>query len=106
MILSLFSIAALKRESQEQRPPFLIVADEAQNAEHGGRLNVLLAEARKYGISCCTAFQQFHQVSFMHDILANAGTQIVFNSSGEDARVMADNWNNEKVTAEGVKQSV
>lgn len=97
LILSLFSIAALKREQQEVRPPFLLVCDEAQNAEHGGRLNVLLAEARKYGISTCTAFQQFHQVTFMHDILANAGTQIVFNSSGEDARVMADNWNDEQV---------
>ncbi len=99
LILSLFSIAALKREAQSERPPFLIAADEAQNAQHGGRMNVLLAEARKYGLSTLTAFQQFHQVSFMHDILANAGTQIVFNPSGEDARVMADNWNNEKVVA-------
>ena len=53
----------------------------------------MLAEARKYGISLCTAFQGFYQVPFTDDILTNAATQIVFNCSGEDAEVMARNWN-------------
>jgi hypothetical protein len=97
LIISMFSIAALKREGQATRPPFLIVADEAQNAVHGGRFGTLLAEARKYGISLCTAFQGFYQVNFMHDILTNAATQIVFNCSGDDAETMIKNWNDEKL---------
>jgi TraM recognition site of TraD and TraG/Helicase HerA, central domain len=93
LIVSMVSIAALKREKQASRPPFLIVADEAQNAVHGGRFGTLLAEARKYGISLCTAFQGFYQVPFRDDILTNAATQIVFNCSGEDAETMSRNWN-------------
>lgn len=97
LIISMISIAALKREDQTIRPPFLIVADEAQNAVHGGRFGTLLAEARKYGISLCTAFQGFYQVEFMDDILTNAATQIVFNCSGDDAETMVKNWNDEEV---------
>jgi len=97
LIVSMVSIAALKREKQDIRPPFLIVADEAQNAIHGGRFGTLLAEARKYGISLCTAFQGFYQVPFKDDVLTNAATQIVFNASGEDAETMAKNWNDPDV---------
>lgn len=93
LVTSMISIAALKREHQTERPPFMIVADEAQNAIHGGRFGTLLAEARKYGISLVTAFQGFYQVPFMHDVLTNAATQIVFNPSGDDAITMAKNWN-------------
>ncbi|HKF48292.1 MAG TPA: TraM recognition domain-containing protein [Terracidiphilus sp.] len=93
LVVSMLSIAALKREQQTDRPPFMIVADEAQNAIHGGRFGTLLAEARKYGISLVTAFQGFYQVPFMRDVLTNSATQIVFNPSGEDAETMAKNWN-------------
>jgi hypothetical protein len=93
LVVSMLSIAALKREQQTTRPPFMIVADEAQNAIHGGRFGTLLAEARKYSISLVTAFQGFYQVPFMHDVLTNSATQVVFNPSGEDAEVMAKNWN-------------
>jgi hypothetical protein len=92
LIVSMFSIAALKRERQEDRPPFIIVADEAQNGVHGGRFGTLLAEARKYGISLVTAFQGSYQMPIMNDILTNAATQIAFNVSGDDAKMMADNW--------------
>jgi len=95
LIISMFSIAALKRESQAVRPPFLIVADEAQNATAGGRMGVLLAEARKYGISLCIAQQGLYQTPLRDDILTNAATQIVFNCSGDDAKTMADNWKDE-----------
>jgi hypothetical protein len=100
LMVSMVSIAALKREQQRERPPFMIVADEAQNAIHGGRFGTLLAEARKYGISLVTAFQGFYQVPFMHDVLTNAATQIVFNPSGDDALTMARNWNDPNVTAQ------
>jgi Helicase HerA, central domain/TraM recognition site of TraD and TraG len=98
LVVSMVSIAALKREKQETRPPFMIVADEAQNAIHGGRFGTLLAEARKYGISLVTAFQGFYQVPFMQDVLTNAATQIVFNPSGDDAHTMSKNWNDPNVT--------
>ena len=99
LIISMFSIAALKRESQAVRPPFLIVADEAQNATAGGRMGVLLAEARKYGISLCIAQQGLYQTPLRDDILTNAATQIVFNASGDDAETMAKNWNEENTHA-------
>lgn len=99
LIISMFSIAALKRESQAVRPPFLIVADEAQNATAGGRMGVLLAEARKYGISLCIAQQGLYQTPLRDDILTNAATQIVFNASGDDAETMSKNWNDENTRA-------
>jgi energy-coupling factor transporter ATP-binding protein EcfA2 len=92
LIVSMFSIAALRREHQADRPPFIIVADEAQNGVHGGRFGTLLAEARKYGISLVTAFQGAYQMPVMPDVLTNAATQIVFNASGDDAKLFADNW--------------
>ena len=106
LIVSIFSIAALKRERQEKRPPFMIVADEAQNAVHGGRFGTLLAEARKYGISLVTAFQGGYQVPFIKDVLSNSNTQIIFNSSGEDATMMAENWNEQNVTATGITSNL
>jgi len=104
LIVSMVSIAALKREQQSDRPPFMIVADEAQNAIHGGRFGTLLAEARKYGISLVTAFQGFYQVPFADDILTNSATQIVFNSSGDDAITMSKNWNHPEVTPQNISE--
>ena len=104
LIVSMVSIAALKREQQSVRPPFMIVADEAQNAIHGGRFGTLLAEARKYGISLVTAFQGFYQVPFADDILTNAATQIVFNASGDDAITMSKNWNQPEVQPQNISE--
>lgn len=92
LIVSMISIAALRREKQKERPPFLLVVDEAPNFIHGGRFSSLLAEGRKYGISVVPAFQSFFQLPFAHDVLANCQNQIVFNVSGEDAEMMAVNW--------------
>lgn len=97
LIVSMFSIAALKREKQDDRPPFMIVADEAQNGVHGGRFGTLLAEARKYGISLVTAFQGAYQMPIISDVLTNAGTQIIFNSSGADAKLLSENWHDDNV---------
>jgi Helicase HerA, central domain len=92
LIVSMFTIAAMRREGQTNRPPFFILADEAQNGVHGGLFGTLLAEARKYGISLLTAFQGAYQMPIIQDILTNAGTQIVFSCSGDDAKMFADNW--------------
>lgn len=92
LIVSMISIAALRREKQKDRPPFLLVVDEAPNFIHGGRFSSLLAEGRKYGISVVPVMQGLHQLPFALDILANCQNQIIFNASGEDAELMAKNW--------------
>lgn len=95
-ITAMFSIAALKREKQKTRTPFLFIADEAQN-DRSGRLTTILAEARKYGLSLVTAHQNAARMPMMPDILTNTATQIAFNCSGADAELLAENWKDEKV---------
>src|SRR5208283_2652980 len=64
LIVSMVSIAALKREKQTKRPSFMLVADEVQNFVHGGRFGTLLSESRKYGITLVLATQGMHQLPF------------------------------------------
>ncbi len=92
LVVSMISISALKREKQKTRSPFMLVADEVANFVHGGRFGTLLAESRKYGITLVMAEQGLHQVPFAQEILSNCPTQIAFNVSGEDAKLIADNW--------------
>lgn len=92
LVVSMISIAALKREKQRKRPPFMLVADEVHNFTHGGRFGTLLAEARKYGIALVTASQGMYQLPFAKDLFSNCPTQIAFNVSGEDAEAIAKNW--------------
>jgi hypothetical protein len=92
LLVSMVSIAALKREKQSKRPPFMLVADEVHNFTHGGRFGTLLAEARKYGITLVTALQGGYQVPFINDLFSNCPTQIAFNVSGKDAEAIAENW--------------
>ena len=91
-IVSMISIAALKREKQKKRSPFLMVVDETHNFTHGGRFGTLLAEGRKFGVALVSGTQGMYQLPFARDLLANCPTQIIFNSSGEDAHLMATNW--------------
>jgi DNA helicase HerA-like ATPase len=104
LIITIFSIAALKREKQKSRAPFMIVADEVQNGIHGGRFGTLLAEARKYGISLVTAFQGSYQIPFMPDILTNCATQIICQSSGKDALLLSENWQDPNVTPQQITE--
>ena len=92
LIVSMVSIAALRREKQKVRPPFMLVADEVQNFVHGGRFGTLLAESRKYGITLVLATQGMYQLPFAKDVFSNCPTQIAFNVSGEDAKAIANNW--------------
>ncbi len=98
LIVSMISIAALRRAQQQDRPPFLLVVDETHNFVHGGRFSSLLAEGRKYGVSVVSATQGMYQLPFAKDLLANCGNQIIFNGSGEDAELMAKNWGQDIAT--------
>lgn len=100
LVVSMVSIAALKREKQKKRPPFLLVVDETHNFTHGGRFNTLLAEGRKFGIALVSGTQGMYQLPFARDLLANCPTQIVFNSMGEDAEMLARNWGEESKARE------
>src|ERR1700733_4084099 len=99
LVVSMVSISALKREKQRIRPPFMLVADEVHNFVHGGRFGTLLAESRKYGITLVLATQGMHQLPFAKDVFSNCPTQISFNVSGEDAKAIEENWNEEQVQA-------
>jgi hypothetical protein len=90
--VSSFSISALRREKQRERPYFILMIDEAPNFAHGGRFSSLLAESRKYAIGLFLSLQGMYQVPFARDILSNCANQIIFNASGEDAELMARNW--------------
>lgn len=99
LIVSMVSISALKREKQKARPPFMLVADEVHNFVHGGRFGTLLAESRKYGITLVLASQGMYQLPFAQDVFSNCPTQITFNVSGDDAKAIEENWNEEQVQA-------
>jgi hypothetical protein len=99
LIVSMVSISALRREKQKTRPPFMLVADEVHNFVHGGRFGTLLAESRKYGITLVLAGQGMYQLPFAKDVFSNCPTQISFNVSGEDAKAIETNWNEQDVQA-------
>jgi type IV secretory pathway TraG/TraD family ATPase VirD4 len=99
VMVSMVSISALKREKQKTRPPFMLVADEVHNLTHGGRFGTLLAESRKYGITLVLASQGMYQLPFAKDVFSNCPTQITFNVSGEDAKAIEKNWNEEQIQA-------
>lgn len=93
IVIALFAIAALQRESQESRPEFPIIVDEMPTFIGAGGPDTILAEGRKYGTSLIAGFQGLYQMeSLAMDFLANASNQIVLNSSGQDAELMAKNW--------------
>jgi hypothetical protein len=102
LVVSMISIGALRREKQRVRPPFMLVADEVHNFVHGGRFGTLLAESRKYGITLVLASQGMYQLPFARDVFSNCPTQITFNVSGEDAKAIQENWNEQNVQASHV----
>jgi type IV secretory pathway TraG/TraD family ATPase VirD4 len=99
LIVSMVSISALKREKQKSRPPLMLVADEVHNFVRGGRFGTLLAESPKYLITLLLASQGMYQLPFAKDVFSNCPTQITFNVSGEDAKAIEENWNEEQVQA-------
>jgi hypothetical protein len=57
------------------------------------------AESRKYGITLLLASQGIHEFTFAKDVFSSCPTQITFNVSGEDAKGIKENWNDEQVQA-------
>lgn len=102
LVVSMISISAMKREKQKRRAPFMLVADEVHNFIHGGRFGALLAESRKYGITLVLASQGMYQLPFASDIFSNCPTQITFNVSGEDAKAIETNWNEQYISSAAV----
>ena len=80
----------------------MLIADEVHNFVHGGRFGTLLAESRKYGITLVLASQGMYQIPFAADVFSNCPTQITFNVSGEDAKAIEENWNEQYVTAQAI----
>ena len=104
LVIALFAIAALQRESQEIRPDFPIIVDEIPTFIGAGGPDTILAEGRKYGTSLVSGFQGLYQMeSLAMDFLANASNQIVLNSSGQDAKLIAENWGSDTRANEIVK---
>jgi hypothetical protein len=83
-----FYCAARKRS---ERNPLMLVIDEFQNFSHLETLDIILAEARKYGIGLALSHQQTKQLpeKLLAGVLGNAATKIVFRVSGGDASLLA-----------------
>ncbi len=92
LVIAMFAIAALQREHQKTRHEFAMIVDEMPTFIAAGGAKTILAEGRKYGLSLISGFQGSYQIPFIMDFLANAPNQLVFNSSGQDAELMAKNW--------------
>lgn len=85
-----FHCAARKKS---ERNPILLVIDEFQNFGNLETLDIILAEARKYGIGLTLSHQQTKQLpeKLLAGVLGNAATKIVFRVSGGDASLLAKN---------------
>lgn len=91
-LLTSFQFAAYARAAvpEEERRPFVVVADEFQNIVTRSFAD-LLAEGRKYHLSLVLAHQHLGQLGaeLTSAVLANAGTRVAFRVGAEDAEVLA-----------------
>jgi len=89
LLISEIQMVAMTDDRLEQ-PAYLYV-DEVQNFITSP-LDVLFAEARKYGVHMTVAHQFLSQlpVLTMDSMLGNVGTTMAFRSSTKDARALAD----------------
>lgn len=103
LVIALFAIAALQREHQKTRPEFTMIVDEMPTFVAAGGAKTILAETRKYGLSLISGFQLSDQIPDIMYYLSNCPNQIVFNSSGQDAELMAKNWGSDTKAKEIVE---
>jgi len=73
--------------ARDHRTPILLAIDEFQNFAHLETLQVMVTEARKFGVSLILSHQHTKQLpeSVLSEVLGNTATKIIFRVSGEDA---------------------
>ena len=95
ILLSKLALAGLARASvaEEDRPFFAIYADEAQQFLTESSVS-LFSELRKYGVASTWATQYLASLpeTIRNGILGNVGTLIAFTLSGEDARILREEF--------------
>ncbi|MGQ9469762.1 MAG: type IV secretory system conjugative DNA transfer family protein, partial [Nitrososphaerales archaeon] len=80
---------------REERNPVLLVIDEFQNFAFLETLEVMIAEARKFGIGLVLSHQHTKQLTegLLGEVLGNTATKIIFRVSGDDALTLARSIN-------------
>ncbi|MGQ9469666.1 MAG: type IV secretion system DNA-binding domain-containing protein, partial [Nitrososphaerales archaeon] len=80
---------------REERNPVLLVIDEFQNFAFLETLQVMIAEARKFGIGLVLSHQHTKQLTegLLGEVLGNTATKIIFRVSGDDALALARSIN-------------
>lgn len=81
--------------------PVILVVDEFQTLQELKLLDIILSEARKFGLHMVMAHQNLDQLdqNLLKAILNNTGVQIIMRVSGEDAERLVKNldWQNKEV---------
>lgn len=95
---------------QHQRVPFYLYIDEFQNFASES-FEIILSEARKYGLSLVMAHQSLSQIpdDLRGLILASAGLQVYFRVNRQDASLLAKEvfqYSGYEVKSEGVSRPV
>jgi hypothetical protein len=92
LLMAKIQLAAFSRSNirREKRVPFYLYIDEFQNFASES-FEVILSEARKYGLSLIMAHQTLAQISeeLKSLILGNAGLQVFFRVNRKDASLLA-----------------
>lgn len=92
LLMAKIQMAAFSRSNipREKRVPFYLYIDEFQNFASES-FQVILSEARKYGLSLIMAHQTLSQISeeLRSLILGNAGLQVYFRVNRHDASLLA-----------------
>ena len=94
VIISQIANAAFSREDtpDDERIPFMLYADEYQRFATP-TFAELLTEVRKYKVATCVAHQARGQLDHTNKVATlNAGTIIVYQVSGDDAKELAPNF--------------
>lgn len=91
VITKLWFFCAVRK--REDRNPVLLVMDEFQNFAFLETLQMMITEARKFGIGLVLAHQHTRQLTenLLGEVLGNTATKIIFRVSGEDALILARN---------------
>ena len=92
LLMAKLQMAAFSRSDipQNRRRPFHLYVDEFQNFTSDS-FEVVLSEARKYGLSLVMAHQTLGQISneLRSLILGNAGIQVYFRLNRQDSQILA-----------------